>query len=270
MRGLQRSASKSFKDTAFQLFWTAVIMSALTASWAFAWQPHGAWFFVAVGFFVCSLIFALVTGYLAFGDSEQHVSIGELMREGAGTPPPPPPSRLTRARPNFVCTDTYQVGFVDQNGILMDQRRISHKGQRNGVVIVAEIYNAFDEKLNPTKVSAVSAQIIYEPPNGPPITVPRGTWLNEGTYKKGFDVNGHQELVIAGYGQGLRPVNFILIREHKRGVSLVSRSSFLARGDHRVIVRLVNEAENIVYKEFKFILKLIREPQVYMELERVN
>ena len=94
--------------------------------------------------------------------------------------------------------------------------------------------------------------------------------MNETKYKKGFDLNGHQELIIACYGMMRNPVPFILKREHKRGDSILDRTMFIKRDSYQVQVRLVSEALNVVYRVLNFEINVIRKPVFKLEVKRLD
>jgi hypothetical protein len=207
MRRLKRQTTKSLSETAFQLFWTAIIVSVLTAVWAFVWQPHGAWFFVAVGFCVCSLLFALVTGYLAFADHEPAPSLSELMRHEAKTleerPHTPLPVADTRTAPELHRREqnslTGKVAAAqtkpEPNIILLREddpfveldehdvfREVFWDSRRPMRALVAEFSNEEDPPRQIGELRHVGARIFYYTPASmgePAFRVNHGHWLEE-------------------------------------------------------------------------------------------
>jgi hypothetical protein len=267
---LQKRAVKSFPEAAFQVFWTAVIVTAATAFWAFVWKPHGAWFFVAVGFFVASLLFLFVAAYFAFRDSEPSVSIGVLMRDGALSPyngsgrkiprddlPPMRGSVAPEPEPNIVC-----IGEYDEF-VILDEREVFHERGRANDLMKRALGGIFSNEPNPPQkisgINNVEAQIFYYSLDYPDYVIHRvhhGFWLDEAYPHVSFGINKVRELIIGVLDDRHRFMVFDNNHESEDKYLPLSKKIIINPAGYKIKARLVAGEYGDWCKEFDFELRI--------------
>jgi hypothetical protein len=184
-----------------------------------------------------------------------------------------PPAPLTqsgagdRAEPNLVCGVIDRLPAHEEYGILVKGHA---EDDSDAFVYGVRIGNEFDPSRKVGSISDVSAQIFYTSPEGRNLKVLRGTWLSESRYKVDFDVNHEHSLVIVGIPrrvtQGSQLVFYFKREASDSDRGIEDRISALGGDSYQVKIRLINEAEAVVYGEFDYKLTITREPAFEIEL----
>lgn len=177
-----------------------------------------------------------------------------------------------KSGPNLVCTSTDPRPAHIEYGFLLEGHN-KYREQDNVAAIVAEITNEFLPARRVADVDSVSAEVIYQSPDGGTTKVRHGSWLNESAYQLNFSVHDSHRLIVAFVSGDERRKEYVFIftREiNNQKDDFINRLALLEGDYYNIKVRLINEAEGIVYKEFDFGLTITREPELDAELIEIK